>query len=292
MSALSITLFCGAAHVAILSPYREEKNRDFAWVKTNLPTSDTTRSASQRDEAFLLSLAAVRIRPMRTAAEVFKDAGFVFSKPAGQVSIDSPYGMVLYELASSPHVSLALETGTWDGSGSSLALAKGLNASSGMLFTIEANEQKWLEAENNLAPYPVKCLLGIGVDGTQLPASSEVEEAGGVEGAAVETWKKWLEGEKAVAQSYPVGLIKPICERYRVDLVHIDGAEFAGPAELVSVRSNCKDVRYIALDDTKVFKNKLNYASLLADPDWEVYKESQTDRHGWAVFFNRSATFS
>ena len=69
-----------------------------------------------------------------------------------------------------------------------------------------------------------------------------------------------------------------------VDLVHIDGGEFSGPAEFETAILYCKDVKYIALDDTTLFKNNRNYNTLLSNSSWKIFKENQSDRNGWAVF--------
>ena len=256
------------------------------------PGDISSHMASDRETAaFSASLKMAKTRPMSTVAEILeKIDGFHFKHPAGQVGRETPYGEVLYEVASSSDVNVAIETGTWDGSGSSMALGSGLKDSYGVLFTIEAVEERWIHAEHNLAQYPVKCLLGVGVDSSELPTQYEVLQNGGVGSSSEEEWTKWLEGEKAITDSYPIGLIKPICERYRVDFVHIDGGEFAGPAEFRAVRKYCKNVRYIALDDTLMYKNKANYGLLSADPQWEIMKEDPHDRQGWAVFRRRSVS--
>ena len=112
--------------------------------------------------------------------------------------------------------------------------------------------------------------------------------AGGVGDAPQDEWQKWHSGEKNLADAYPVGLIKPLCERFKVDFVHLDGGEFSGPNEYRIVRSHCKDVNFIALDDTNLYKNKANYADLAADTAWQIFKENKEDRFGWAIFVRTS----
>ena len=240
------------------------------------------------DAVYHASLRAVHSRPISTVAEVLEGFGcFEFKQPGGQVQPETTYGETLYGLASLPDVRVAVETGTWDGSGSSKAIGMGLKNSEGILFTIEAIEEQWIHAQHNLAELPVKCLLGIGVESSELPTELDVENDGGVGDTPKEEWIAWLTHEKALSDSYPFGLIKPLCERYKVDLVHIDGGEFAGPGELQSVRKYCKHVRYIALDDVRMYKNKGNYKILEAAEDWEIFKEDLHERQGWAVFQRR-----
>ena len=243
---------------------------------------------SLRHQAFLGSLRVLNNSDSKTAADMFEEAGFSFDSEAGQVSPESSYGKALRQVAFLKDVRVALETGTWDGSGSSLSIAKGLKESFGILYTIEALEEKWLKAERHLSDYPVKCLLGVGVDTSFFPKIDDVVSAGGVGDAPQDEWQKWHASEKSLADSYPVGLIKPICERFKVDFVHIDGGEFSGPNEYRSVRKHCKDVKFIALDDTKMYKNKSNYADLMADTAWQIFKENKEDRLGWAIFVHAS----
>eukprot|EP00223_Ostreococcus_mediterraneus_P007488 CAMPEP_0179703014 /NCGR_PEP_ID=MMETSP0937-20121108/2575_1 /TAXON_ID=548131 ORGANISM="Ostreococcus mediterraneus, Strain clade-D-RCC2593" /NCGR_SAMPLE_ID=MMETSP0937 /ASSEMBLY_ACC=CAM_ASM_000575 /LENGTH=225 /DNA_ID=CAMNT_0021576167 /DNA_START=446 /DNA_END=1123 /DNA_ORIENTATION=+ len=221
---------------------------------------------------------------MRAVAEILGNVeGFKFKEPAGQVGPDTPYGRVLREIAERPEIQVILETGTWDGTGSSLALGQGLLKSKGVLFTIEAVEEQWIHAQHNLASYPVKCLLGVGVDTTNYPTIEEVEAVLGMDQMHVD-WRNWHASEKTLTDLYPVGLIKPICERYPVQFMHIDGAEFAGIAEYKVVRKYCKDVKFIAMDDVRTFKNFINYGKLKTDASWQVFKENMSERNGWAVF--------
>jgi hypothetical protein len=241
-----------------------------------------------RHQAFLASSKALNNNDSVTVADVFEKAGFSLDSEAGQVKPESAYGKALHQVASLKDVRVAVETGTWDGSGSSLSIAKGLKESRGVLFTIEALEEMWLKAERSLSGYPVKCLLGVGVDTSFFPTIDDVVIAGGVGDSPQDEWQKWHSGEKKLADAYPVGLIKPICERFKVDFVHIDGGEFSGPTEYRSVRSHCKDVKFIALDDTNLYKNKANYADLAADTAWQIFKENKEDRFGWAIFVRTS----
>ena len=253
------------------------------------PTVDTrgSLSTSPQTRAYEDLRVAMLTRTMSSVADVLeKQSDFKFKEPAGQVGLDSAYGGVLREIAARREVQVILETGTWDGTGSSMALGQGLLDSDGVLFTIEAVEEQWIHAQRNLAPYPARCLLGVGVDTTNFPTIKAVERTAEVTkmNAQNEEWRNWLASEKALADLYPVGLIKPICERYPVHFVHIDGGEFSGTEEFKIVRRYCLDVKYIAMDDVNTFKNAFNYEMLKNDPMWQVYKENMEERNGWAIF--------
>lgn len=272
---LVLTLPCAHISEILLSPHIRS------------PHYDTVN----QEAALLAMLNSVGERrvPNPTVSEILQNlSDFHFELPAGQVGLETPYGKVLYDLTILPDVRVAIETGTWDGSGSSMALGMGFKDTEGILLTIEAVEEKWIHAQHNLAPYPVKCLLGVGVDSSELPTVQDVLQSGGVSSHPPDEWIEWLAGEKTLSNSYPVGLIRPICERFKVDLVHIDGGEFAGPSEFRAVLKHCVHIRYIALDDTRMYKNKGNYQFLASDAGWEVVREDPNDRHGWAVFRRRT----
>lgn len=253
-----------------------------AFESTTVNHFELTKVA--KDKIFLDLKTALNQSSIHSVSDILREAqGFNFKEPAGQVGPDSAYGQVLSELAARDEIQVVLETGTWDGTGSSLAIGQGLLNSGGVLFTIEAVEEKWIHAQHNLAIYPVRCLLGVGVDTANYPKIEDVETVNGME-QMHKDWRSWHAAEKRLADLYPVGLIKPICERYPVQFVHIDGAEFAGVDEYTVVRKYCDDVKFIAMDDVRTFKNFINYKKLKNDPTWKVYKENLNERNGWAVF--------
>eukprot|EP01048_Picozoa_sp_COSAG05_P017602 COSAG05_NODE_2428_length_3073_cov_53.487559_2_plen_329_part_00 len=277
---LAVTLSAAA-----LVAYQADRHGYSVFRRVEVPVN----ADSQLDEPLRLAILARQRRPFKTAGEMLSQpGGFQFGPTAGQILPNSGYGQVLYGLAKSPEIKLALETGTWNGGGSSLCIGRGLqdkpNGQTGLLFTIEAFEEKWFEAEHTLAPYPVMALLGVGVDGSGFPTVAEVNADGGIPGTEQSVWQAWWEGEKLMSDMYPVGLIGPLCRRYKVDLVHLDGGEFVGMAEFAEVMRSCVHAKYIALDDTNTFKNRNNRKRLLANSSWEMYKEDQADRHGYSVF--------
>lgn len=254
--------------------------------RAHVATVPTGSSVIPRRTRLEVCLRAVLLKPAKSAVSFASENGFKMPTTIGQVLPDSNYGKVLQKMARRRDIQAVLETGTWIGSGSSLAIATGLKQSDGMLFTIEAVEEKWLLAEHHLRDFPVKCLLGVGVDSDALPSEefAASQGGGGTGEESREVWSEWLRNERAVAETYPFGLIKPICEKLPIDFLHIDGGEFSGPAELSTALQYCKDLRLIALDDTGTFKNRENYRYLQHSNDWKMIEEDQKDRHGWAVF--------
>jgi len=226
----------------------------------------------------------------RTAAEYILSKGGKFKKEEGQVNMGTEFGRVLYGLTKQNDVDLVLELGTWNGAGSSVCLGTGLAETSGFLVTVEAIEEKWLEAENNLKDLPVKCILATGVDEYDAPYPSvyDVNKDGGIPGAKEIQWTKWRIGEQTVLESYPIGILKSLCQKLPFDVAYLDSGEFCGPNEFDVVLEYCTTVRYIALDDTTTFKNRKPRSKLLEHPDWELLMEDEGDRHGWALFKHKT----
>lgn len=70
-----------------------------------------------------------------------------------------------------------VETGTFDGRGSTLAMAKALGTTQGFLDTIEATGWLVEQAKKNLWGYPVEVHWGSSLDLDQLPQLWEIERA-------------------------------------------------------------------------------------------------------------------
>ena len=225
-----------------------------------------------------------------TAAEFVRSKGFKLETSVGQVNMGTEFGRILYQVTKQDDVELVLETGTWNGGGSSVCLATGLQETSGFLLTLEAVESKWLEAENNLRHLPAKCILGTAVDeyDTTFPSIDNVNKDGGIPGAKQAQWNEWRIGEERVLKSYPIGMLKALCQKLPFDMLYLDSGEFCGPNEFDIALKYCTTARYIALDDTATFKNRTPRKRLLEDPDWELVDENLKDRHGWALFKHKT----
>lgn len=203
-------------------------------------------------------------------------------KIEGQVTMKTPFGKTLYNLAKQDDVKLVLELGTWKGGGSTMVLAKGLKETSGFMITVEALEEHWLQAKRTVANYPVKCLYGTTVDWTLFPTVDEVEADGGIPGYKPSQYESWLVGEKNTAKYHEVPLLEPLCKKHKFDLIFMDGGEFYGIPELEIVLNHCMP-KYLALHDTLPYKNRANLKQLMkADSPYEVI-ENNTDETGHAL---------
>ena len=220
------------------------------------------------------------------------------------------FGQALYNLARIPSVQRVLEIGTWKGGGSSLCLASGLRdgykgANGASMITIEGFEAFHQEARKTLEQYPVRCLLGSASDPNRIATIEQVRKwskdtlnGGKVAGAPESEWSKWHLLDAQVAATYEVGLVKPLCKKYRkyshstgnashasaFDLVLLDGAEFMGPADFITVYTHCRP-RFIAMHDTLAFKNWMPREWLMDGkyPGYHLFQEERTGP-GWSIF--------
>jgi len=214
----------------------------------------------------------------------------------GQVQPHSRFSEALYQLAREAQG--ILEVGTWEGCGSSLILAKGIldqrtkGAKGGarLLQTIEADRLRAAAARQVLG--------GLGVVNVTTGAASLAADIyplydvmhGALPPAMHDRerseYARWWRGERGVstrrAATQP---IPELCASHVIDVAVLDGGEFFGHADLVEVLRHCRQLQYVALDDTATFKNYHTRRQLLArGSGWRMSVEDTHERHGWAVF--------
>ncbi len=219
----------------------------------------------------------------------------------GQVSArdgqQGAFGRELERLAQLPNMRNMLELGTWYGGGSSLCLARGLQAANArekaaggagdrLLVTIEAFEEAHEHARKTLAGYPVRLVLGTTVPLADVPTADQVAADGGVCcGTPRSEWEGWLEGERANMAKFNNPQLAPLCALFQFDFVLIDAGEFAGNAEWRIVRDACKP-RVVALHDTHTYKTRKVLQELSAAQDWRLVSRGDPPEMeaGWAIF--------
>ena len=229
----------------------------------------------------------------------------------GQAGSWTPYGRALQQLASQVDVKLVLELGTWNGGGSSLALARGLKESAArqgvhkLLVTTEAFTAMYESARSLLSGFPVRLMHGTSISAAELPTADQVAAEWGDSGTQRSTWEEWLKQDVQGMQRFEKPLLRDLCTNFSFDLVHIDAGarqgtalptrslplphfsyvcthalphtpplsagEFAGYKEWEIVRDVCKP-RYVALHDCNQYKSRKSSREALADTEtWEVH---------------------
>ena len=218
----------------------------------------------------------------------------------GQVTEAQGLGLsiVLYRLARL--VRGALEVGTYYGCGSTLVIAKGLidGRSGGRLCTVESDALIAEAAREVMMRHalPVDVLHGLASAAhmalprddlkAYLPDDPSTQLRPAMLG--------WYDSERAVAErlaaSKQTGVIERLCRREGrpIELVFLDGGEMYGVADAHQVLRHCAHVRFLAMDDTSMFKHHTSVRELKT-PGWgfELCLESppNADRPGgWALF--------
>lgn len=181
----------------------------------------------------------------------------------GQILPETPLGMTLTTLAREAET--IVETGTWNGQGSTVCLRLGLLRPSQRIWTVESNEARHAEAKAFHADEPrITFLLGTVVTGDEiLPAYEE----------------DLIAFTSEVAQNNIAPLVVDQLPK-QIDLLFVDGGAFSGFAEVSKLHSRCKD---IVMDDVFDSKNDRSYGMLCYKKDWKLMDVSR-DRNGWAWF--------
>lgn len=180
----------------------------------------------------------------------------------GQILPDSNLGQTLTRL--SKDAETIVETGTWNGRGSTQCLRLGLVRPTQRIWTVEANEERHLSAKEFHADEPrITCLLGTIVTGVEiLPAVSGVNIS---------------DFTSEVAQNNTSPLVFDQLPA-AIDLFFCDGGAFSGFAEVKKLKERCN---VIVLDDVNDSKNSRSFDML--SENWRLL-EVHGDRYGWAVF--------
>lgn len=203
----------------------------------------------------------------------------------GQVTPQTPFGIALTNLAMNEQVELILEIGTWYGGGSTLTMAQALmRRGRGKLITIESSKEAHEYAKKTLAKYPqVELLLGTTVPSSSLPSKEDIMRSG--VWASEKEWIGAFKYDQDTANQYGKPMLEDLCRDYSFDAVFIDGGEFAGDAEFVVTRDQCRP-KFIALHDTTTYKTRGPLAEMKADPKtWRLVAESgPSEGAGWAIF--------
>ena len=213
---------------------------------------------------------------------------------SGQAGVWSDYGRRLKALCQEPDVELVLELGTWNGGGSSRALALGLlgggggggkppdlSGTSKLLVTMEPITPMFDTAKELLSGLPVRLIHGTSVLAEELPTADEIAHL--MPGIPRAEWEQWLASDVAGAKQFKVGMLQPLCALFEWDLVHIDAGEFAGYREWQIVNTVCKP-RYVAFHDTHHLKTKRSVEEARKDnATWALLDSSEVEP-GWAIF--------
>jgi hypothetical protein len=222
-------------------------------------------------------------------------------QPSGHSSSIDQYGSfadALRDTIDKFRPSMSLETGTFDGSGSTTVLAEAiqkLGNPSARLMTIEADPEIYRKAISTLERFwPVAhCRLGLSVPKSLLPDEARISDMiGAVPDWCAVDWPNLSTEERAKMyfgetdkSGYLDGLIKRIIE-FEIgtpDFVLLDSAGHVGTIEFEYLMRFMHSKNFIlALDDTRHMKHYMTMQIIESDNRWKIIS-SGPERFGWAI---------
>lgn len=208
--------------------------------------------------------------PAETHAESFRTM-------PGQIQRGTPFGDELYKLArDGPR--LWLETGTWNGLGSTQCILDGFlhRSDDPSLLSLEIDPHLAKIAREHVARHPVghRAQVAVGRLGSAkalpFPTISDLPPEEKTAGHFI------LYYEQELNLYHTSDVVTP---SFSPEVAVLDGGEYSGGLDWQHVDKS--KLQYLCLDDAHTYKNKAVIASL--GSDW-VHVISGRDRNGWAIY--------
>jgi hypothetical protein len=197
--------------------------------------------------------------------------------PSGQIIPGSPFGDALVRLGSDSRYKKFIETGTWNGRGSTLCFAKGIHSRTDKdgvsLVSIESNRQMYGEALKVWANYPFVSIQYGHIAQSMMTQKEIVEHPlfRSISGHYYIHYGSELEGFRNTPFLKFEG---------DVDVALIDGGEFTGHGDYIAIMK--MNPKVICLDDTSVIKTSGVLKELIETGTWNILSQGR-DRNGWCI---------
>jgi hypothetical protein len=177
----------------------------------------------------------------------------------GQINNNTEFGQILYDLSCNKEYTSYVEIGTWDGQGSTKCIMDGLLSRKDLsiLYSLETNKKFYDIACDYWAP--------------QL-AMYDVPKLNLIYGRIVEATD--------ISSVEDIQQYDEYDSRY-LDVLFLDGGEFTSYAEYSVLKDRTK---VLALDDTRVYKNKKVRSELIVNDNWKLLYDNLQDRNGTTIF--------
>jgi len=199
----------------------------------------------------------------------------------GQLLRGTPFGDAIFNICSQPHLNIFVESGTWNGLGSTKILLEATAHNPlAQIISVEANREMYNIAMKNHSPCPERLVLKCGKLSQVMMTEGQI---------------------KAHPRFFPIRAhfdlhYKQDCIDFaRAPLVQLprycdvgllDGGEFSSVGDLDRILSLRPKI--IILDDTLVMKNCDNLERLLRSGEWSIIATGK-DKTGWAILERRSS---
>lgn len=184
----------------------------------------------------------------------------------GQITLETAFGRALKDLAADPKFKIWLETGTFDGEGSTKCIVEGLESrspedlSGAGLFSIEANRLLWMVSSRYWQEKNPPLRILWGRLGERMMGEEKIKAHPLFE-KIKDHFDLHFEKDKEHFVSAPLIRFR------RCDVAVLDGGEFATEGEWDAVRGLKPKV--VCLDDINVMKNADLYKHLLFTIGWK-----------------------
>ena len=194
-------------------------------------------------------------------------------KGNGQINMNSTFGKEIYNICKLDDVRNIFEVGTWNGQGSTCCVMNAIiKKENSILYSLEGDNNMYNKAKQYWSNYKTnnKLILLNGVIHKEIVDYQNNNEL---------FVKEWYDGEYNVLKTSNIIDINNITN---IDLIILDGGEYTTQGDFNILIK--KKPKYIALDDTNVYKCKDIRKYLLDSKEWTLYKENTKERNGWSIF--------
>lgn len=214
--------------------------------------------------------------------------------PIAPEIIGDEFAEALTTLAALPEVRTILESGSAEGTGSTVALVEGIsqNADGKSLHCIEISNTRFDKLLDRYKHLPffhaykgssvaLKDFMTVG----QIRAF-HAEHKTSLSNYPLPQVLEWLTEDLRAAGLAKQGMIQHIKSLHNLtafDLALLDGSAFTGWAELMAVMGS----KYIALDDINDVKHHRSFNFLISNKDYELFNLNACLRNGYAIFHHR-----
>jgi hypothetical protein len=198
----------------------------------------------------------------------------------GQITLESPFGKVLTDLAKG--ATSVMEIGTWNGGGSTSCLIRGMKEGA-KLLTLESDPKMFETAQANLLPW----IDAYKVTARNAVASRQIVPYFHPDGGCRQVREAWENENRLIQECQLIQNDNYEWARFlsisgKIDLLLLDGGEFTTMGDFLTLWQYA-DV--IALDDTNMGRSVKNVwaREALIKAGWTVLHDHIDDRNGWFV---------
>ena len=187
---------------------------------------------------------------------------------SGQINLDSKCGKFIFDLIENNEIESVLETGTWNGCGTTRVLYEALK---------DKKNKKIISLETNQSSYKKAYKLYENIDWVQILNKRiiEINDLVSINELTKPIHHKFINED--ISDFKQTELLN--IDNMNFDLCVLDSSEFGGFAEFNKIKNKCK---YLVLDDSSVLKHEKTRKYCL--DNFKILADFPSDRNGWCAF--------